>query len=307
MYNHPKQLAIIGPTASGKSALAIKIAKELDADILSLDSLAIYRQIDIASAKPTQEEMEGIIHYGIDLIDPNESFDVTIYIQLYNEIYKRVQTHDRPLIIVGGTSFYLQALLKGISNIPKLDEDGYAYVLHLLKDKQKAYELLLKVDPQYMSNIASNDSYRIEKALAIYVASNMPPSLYFKLNPPRPIIQDTLAIYEISIEKECLIDRIEKRTAMMIQNGLIDEVRFLEANYSRVPHCMKAIGIKETLDFLDGNIDQKKLAELISIHTRQLAKRQNTFNRTQFKEKIITNPENIYEKIMRATNRTQVR
>lgn len=91
MYNHPRQLAIIGPTASGKSALAIKIAKELDADILSLDSLAIYKEIDIASAKPTQEEMDGITHYGIDCIYPNEPFDVTIYVQLYREVYKRAR------------------------------------------------------------------------------------------------------------------------------------------------------------------------------------------------------------------------
>jgi tRNA dimethylallyltransferase len=299
MYNHPRQLAIIGPTASGKSALAIKIAKELDADILSLDSLAIYKEIDIASAKPTKEEMDGIAHYGIDLIYPDEPFDVTIYVQLYREVYKRAREKNRTLIIVGGTSFYLQTLLKGISNTPKLDEEEQAYIAHLLQDKQKAYELLLKIDPQYMSKIASNDRYRIEKALAIYVASKMAPSLYFEQNPPQPIIKDALPIYEISVEKEYLFNRIKKRTAMMLQDGLVEEVSYLKEKYGIKPHCMKAIGIKETLDFIENRIDEKELASLISIHTRQLAKRQNTFNKTQFKEKISGGCDSIYEEILR--------
>ncbi len=299
MYNHPKQFAIIGPTASGKSALAIKIAQELDADILSLDSLAIYKEIDIASAKPTKEEMDGITHYGIDIISPNEPFDVTIYVQLYREVYEKAREKNRTLIIVGGTSFYLQTLLKGISNTPKLNEEEQAYVADLLQDKQKAYELLLKIDPQYISKIASNDSYRIEKALTIYVASKMAPSLYFEQNPPQPIIEDALPIYEISVEKEHLLKRIEKRTEMMIEGGLVEEVSYLKEKYGITPHCMKAIGIKETLDFIENKIDQKELARLISIHTRQLAKRQNTFNRTQFKEKIRGECESIYEEIIR--------
>ncbi len=299
MYNHPKQLAIIGPTASGKSALAIKIAKELDADILSLDSLAIYKEIDIASAKPTKEEMDGIAHYGIDLIYPNEPFDVTIYVQLYREVYKKAREKNRTLIIVGGTSFYLQTLLKGISNTPKLNKEEQAYIAHLLQDKQKAYELLLKIDPHYISKIASNDRYRIEKALAIYVASKIAPSLYFEQNPPQPIIEDRLPIYEISVEKEYLINRIEKRTAMMLQDGLVEEVSYLKEKYGVEPYCMKAIGIKETLDFIENKIDEKELVSLISIHTRQLAKRQNTFNKTQFKEKISGGCDSIYEEILR--------
>ncbi|MBN2767983.1 MAG: tRNA (adenosine(37)-N6)-dimethylallyltransferase MiaA [Campylobacterales bacterium] len=298
MYNHPRQLAIIGPTASGKSALAIRIAKEIDADILSLDSLAIYKEIDIASAKPSYEEMDGVEHYGINLISVDEPFDVTIYMQLYKEIYEQSKAQKRTLIIVGGTSFYLKMLLDGISQTPKLTDDTRKQLEDMLRDISKSYDMLFQIDPQYMSKIARNDRYRIEKALSVYLASDLLPSLYFKKNPPQAIIKDILPIYEISIEKDYLFKRIEKRTEMMLQKGLIEEVYHLKEKYGIEPHCMKAIGIKETLDFLDDKIDQKELVELISIHTRQLAKRQNTFNRTQFKKKISAQNDTIYEKIM---------
>ena len=298
MYEKPKQLAIIGATASGKSALAVRIAKKLDANILSLDSLALYKQIDIASAKPTKKEMGGITHYGIDLIYPNEPFDVTIYAKLYQKVYAQTKAQNRTLIIVGGTSFYLKTLLEGISQIPKLSEKEKNQVDLYLKDHQKAYDMLLQIDSQYMSKIASSDRYRIEKALCIYTATKMPPSLYFEQNPPKPVITETLPIYEIIMDKTLLAERIEKRTAEMIKNGLIDEIAFLKKKYGTEPNCMKAIGIKETLEFLEDKIDEKKLVELISIHTRQLAKRQNTFNKTQFKEKISGNSEMIFEDIL---------
>ena len=133
-----------------------------------------------------------------------------------------------------------------------------------------------------MKNISENDSYRIEKALLIYRASGVSPSEWFELNPPKPIIKD-LDIYNIDVDRDILRDRISKRTNKMLKLGLIDEVCFLEKKYTRIPHAMNSIGIVEVLEYLDGKVTKKMMCENISLHTVHLAKRQQTFNKTQFK------------------------
>ena len=133
-----------------------------------------------------------------------------------------------------------------------------------------------------MKNINSNDKYRIEKALLIYKASKLTPSKWFKNNPPKPIIKN-LDIYNIDVEREILRDRIKTRTSKMLEAGILDEVCYLEQKYTRLPNSMGSIGIVEVLEFLDGKVTQEKMLENISTHTAQLAKRQQTFNRTQFK------------------------
>jgi len=146
----------------------------------------------------------------------------------------------------------------------------------------KAYQLLYALDPLYMSKIKSNDAYRIEKALNIYFETKMTPSDYFSANPPIPTIQSSLPIYQIEWDRKLLRERIAERTKMMVEEGLIDEVCMLEQKYTRKPNCMKAIGIKETLDYLDGIYSKKVMVEKITTNTARLAKRQKTFNNSQF-------------------------
>ena len=282
-----KQIAIIAPTASGKTALSIKLAHKIDAVILSLDSLSIYKQIDIASAKPTIKERDGIIHFGIDEIYPNEKFDVMKFIELYHQAKQYATQHNKNLIIVGGTSFYLKSLIDGISILPTITQGIQKIIDTKLQtfSNQELYEYLYRIDPTYMENIKPNDSYRIEKALSIYLQTKQKPSEYFIQNPPKPIIED-IQIYEIVWEVEALRQRIALRTKQMIAQGLIDEVIFLEQNYTRDFPPMKAIGIKETLDYLDSKITKKELEEKITIATAQLAKRQRTFNKGQFQNVI---------------------
>lgn len=275
------QLAIIGPTASGKSDLAIKIASKIDAYILSIDSLSIYKEIDIVSAKPSKDELESIKHFGIDLLNPDQQFSVEIFIKLYKDIVQKCQKENKNLIIVGGTSFYLKSLLQGLSELPEISSEVEKSVQKELSNLHKCYDLLKNVDPIYMQEIAPNDSYRIEKALLIYRASGTTPSEWFAKNPPKPIIED-LAIYNIAVEREVLRKRIELRTQKMLGLGLIDEVCMLEQKYTRKPNSMGSIGIVETLEYLDGKVSKEEMLENISIHTAQLAKRQQTFNRTQF-------------------------
>lgn len=292
-----RQIAIIGSTASGKTSLAVKVAKHLDAHILSLDSLSIYKEIDIVSAKPTLEEQEGIVHFGIDVIYPDESFDVTTFIKLYHSVYKKCQDEDKALVIVGGTSFYLKMLIDGVSELPLINEATKKETSTLLLDLPKAYHLLQKIDPIYMSTIESKDRYRIEKALNIYLETGMSPSDYFKENPPLPTITSPLPIYQIVWERELLRKRIAARTRLMIDQGLIDEICRLEQTYTRTPNCMKAIGIKETLAYLDGHYNKELMIEKITTNTSRLAKRQKTFNNSQF-DNVIKGSVEALEKIL---------
>ena len=282
-----KQLALIGPTASGKTALAIELAHKISANILSLDSLALYKEIDIASAKPSLNERNGIKHYGIDELYPNDFFDVTLFIELYKKAKKESIQENKNLIIVGGTSFYLSALINGISDLPSISIEAKEKSKELLFDTKLAHDFLNNLDPKHMAKIKNTDVYRIEKMLNLYFETKLTPSEYFKANPPIPTITDKLPIYEIEVEREALRERIKKRTKKMINMGLIDEVFYLERTYTRQPNCMKSIGIKEVLSYLDGVYTKKEMEERVSIHTAQLAKRQKTFNKSQFQDKTL--------------------
>lgn len=290
------QLALIGPTASGKSDLAIKIAKKIDAYILSIDSLSIYKEIDIVSAKPSQKELQEVKHFGIDLLSPDEYFSVEIFINLYKEVASLCEKERKNLIIVGGTSFYLKSLISGLSDIPKIDDDTYLRVEKKLTDLRGCYNFLYALDEVYMKNISPSDRYRIEKALLIYEASGLTPSQWFEANPPKPIIEN-LHIYNIEVDRETLRERIKKRTLKMVESGLIDEVCRLEQRYTRLPHSMNSIGIVEVLEYLDGKVTKEQMIENISTHTIQLAKRQQTFNRTQL-ESVVSAPFEDLEEII---------
>ena len=272
-----KQIAIIGPTASGKTGLAIDMAYQTNSIILSLDSLSVYKEIDIASAKPTADERGDIVHFGIDEIYPNEVFDVMEFVNCYYRAYDYAKQNNQNLIIVGGTGFYLKVLIEGMSVGTDLKQN-------MDISTQEAYELLQNIDPIYMQKIEQNDKYRIEKAYLIYKHSNLTPTQFFLQNPKKPIIPD-LPIFEIIWDSEELRQRIKLRTKQMIEQGVINEVLFLEKKYGRLPNCMSSIGITETLDYIDGKLTREELVEKISTNTARLAKRQRTFNRSQFSDK----------------------
>jgi tRNA dimethylallyltransferase len=282
--------AIIGPTASGKSNLAIKFAKKLNYEILSLDSLSIYKEIDIASAKPDKNELNKVKHYGINEIYPNEKFDVTKFI----EIYKKIP--HKNIIIVGGTSFYLKTMLCGISKMPEISEE-------IKKEaKRLNFDFLKKIDPVYAEKISSNDTYRIQKGIEIYLATNIPPTKYFKQNPPKPVIKN-IPVFEIDVDRQTLRERIKLRTKKMFEKGLIDEVAYLEYKYrDRKLPALKAIGVKEVLDYFNGKYDKNTLFEKIVTNTARLAKRQQIFNKTQFPNKISAPLEKLENIILKEFN-----
>lgn len=286
-----KEIAIIGSTASGKTALSLEIASKTNSIILSLDSLCVYKEIDIVSAKPTLEERGGILHFGIDEVYPNVEFDVVCFMELYKKAKEYALKNDKNLIIVGGTGFYLKALIDGLSL-------GIESKIKLDISVSEAYDLLYSLDEMYMKKIEKNDKYRVEKAYAIYKQTGLTPTLYFEKNPKIPLAKD-LKIFEILWEKEELKKRVASRTNTMIKSGLIDEIIYLERKYTRAPNCMSSIGIVETFEYLDGKLSKEELEEKISQNTMKLAKRQNTFNKGQFLNKTSNIIDNLNSDILK--------
>ena len=280
-----KQIAIIGPTASGKSDLAIEMALQHNAYILSIDSLSIYKEIDIASAKPSVDELSKVKHFGVNEIYLDTHFSVAIFIDLYKKVVKEAEQDGKNLIIVGGTSFYLKSLTSGLSELPAYSTTTQKKVAEMLLDLPAAYAFLCSKDALYMAGIEATDAYRIEKMLLLVLESGMSPTAWFNTHPPKATIEH-LDIFNIEVDRDLLRERILKRTHKMAASGLIDEVSMLEHKYGRNHNAMKAIGIIEVLEYLDGVCSKEEMIENIITHTAQLAKRQQTFNRTQFEEAV---------------------
>lgn len=276
-----KQLALIGSTASGKSDLAIELALAYDGIILSIDSLSIYKEIDIASAKPSPHELSLVKHFGINCLTPDISANVFTFIDEYRKAHRYAKEHSKNLIIVGGSSFYLKSMLDGLSHIPSISESAHFQTLQKLENLHSAYEFLSSIDPITAKKLDPSDRYRIEKMLDLYFETMTPPAHWFELHPPKPFIEHC-PVLELKLDREILRERISLRTQKMVEAGLIDEVCKLERIYGRSPNSMKAIGIIEVLAYMDGKISFEQMEELITIHTSQLAKRQQTFNANQF-------------------------
>lgn len=265
------ELAIIGTTASGKSDLAIKVAKEFNAVILSLDSLCLYKEIDIASAKPNKDELELVSHFGVDLVMPDMDFCVGDFIDEYKKAKLYAQQNNSMLIITGGSGFYLKSMLSGLS--PKIEP------LKIEISDDEIWDLAVEIDKEFCAKFSKNDKFRLHKWYQIYTQTNEIPTQWLRLNTGEPMIKN-LTIYELVWDKFELIERIKTRTKNMLENGLIDEARYLFGRYDSALKPLNSIGLKEAKDYLDGKINLNELNDLITIHTTQLAKRQRTFNKS---------------------------
>ncbi|WP_120903353.1 tRNA (adenosine(37)-N6)-dimethylallyltransferase MiaA [Helicobacter pylori] len=272
-------MALLGPSGSGKSALSIELAQTLDAEIFSLDSLSIYKDINIASAKPSLKERKNIKHYALDYLNIDEKNNAPLFKTLLEDAMK--VSPKEILLIVGGSSFYLKSILEGLSNMPKLSNDQLLKIEREIATLSNPYTFLKSIDPNMASKIHPNDTYRIHKALEIFYATHTPPSEYFQKNPKKPF-DHAISLFALSIEKNALANNIKQRTKNMLDYGLIEEIKALYAQYPKDSQPFKAIGVKESILYLEKQLTLKELEEAITSNTMQLAKRQNTFNKTQF-------------------------
>ncbi|MBZ7928530.1 tRNA (adenosine(37)-N6)-dimethylallyltransferase MiaA [Campylobacter molothri] len=262
------EIAIIGTTASGKTHLANLLAKNFDAVILSLDSLCVYKEINIASAKPSKEELENFHYFGINLISVNEHFNVDLFIKEYQKAKEFAKLKNLPLIITGGTGFYLKTMIDGLSQ--KIEE------IKTDLSNDEIYSLICKIDPDF--KIEKNDTYRLRKWLSIYEITKEIPSIFLKQTRKQGILKN-IEIYEIIWERNLLRERIKIRTEKMLKNGLLGEAKELFSKFHHDTKALNCIGLKECKEYLNGKISLNELENLITTHTAQLAKRQRTFNK----------------------------
>ena len=274
-------IAILGGSGSGKSQLGLELAQKHNCEIFSLDSLSIYQEIDIASAKPTKEELESVAHYGINILSPTEHNNAIVFDTLLKEAIASTQSKGKDtLLIIGGSSFYLKAIIDGLSPLPTLTNNQREAIKEQISSLKNPLEFLLSIE----SNLpfSYQDSYRIHKYLEIYFSTNLAPSLYFKQNPKTPFAYP-IEKYALVLDREVLRERIRLRSEKMYEFGILDEAQRLLQKYGDRIQPFGSIGLKECKEYFEGKIkSQEELISLISTHTAQLAKRQSTFNRTQF-------------------------
>lgn len=292
--------ALIGASGSGKSALGLELAARYDGEIFSLDSLSIYRHIDIASAKPSQEERARIVHYGIDELEPSEPCSVMNFWQSLESALAQARSKGKKsFFIVGGSSFYLKSMIEGLSPMPQLPQQQISALRERVSAITNPHEFLSHIDAPYASMLKPTDTYRIHKALEIYFATHTAPSAYFAAHPKQRFESlQNVPILVLDMPREILREKIATRTHKMLALGLLDEVKFLRDTYPPTSQSLKAIGIKESLEFLaTGSKDTTALCEQIATHTAQLAKRQSTFNRTQFRNTLLLDSEQIHKQV----------
>ena len=274
---------LTGPTASGKTALSIRLAKAHDCEIVCMDSMQIYRRMNIGTAKPTVEEMSGIAHHMLDVAEPDENFSVARYQEMAEECIADIQARGKRALLVGGTGLYLRALRQPMAmGDASADEAIRAELEQLATEnggKQRLHDMLAEVDPETAARLHLNDVRRAVRALEVYRLTGVPFS-------KQPQIQtDSRFVYRVAsltMDRALLYSRIEKRVDSMIQQGLLDEVRgLLESGVPADCQAMKAIGYKEIIPYLCGEATWEETDYLLKLNTRHYAKRQLTWMRRE--------------------------
>lgn len=285
-------IAIIGPTASGKSDLALGLARKFGGEILSIDSLAIYKGFDIFSNKPPLSVRQEIIHHGISILEPYEHANAKLFSEILESKCKSDNRDERPLFIVGGSSFYLKSIIDGLSEMPKLSLDQKMALDSKIKSLQSPFEVLKRIDPS--SKINSADTFRIYKALELYFSTGLTQSEYFARH-KRRAFPHKIEIYNIAVSRDQLKSIIAKRTKNMLDSGAVREVQEAYEKYANLKsyQCARAIGVKDAIEFIEKKINPEQLENQINKNTLLLAKRQITFNTTQFKNVFSADPKTL--------------
>ena len=275
-----KTVIICGATASGKTELAVALALKTGGEVISADSMTVYKELNVGTAKPDKTELRGVEYHLLDAASPSDNFSVGDYKELAEPILERILDEGKTPIVCGGTGFYVNSLIfdysygKAPANlearkkyIDLADENGNAYV----------YDILKKIDPLSANKIHENDLKRVVRALEIYESGIPKSSICDEKKPKRDY-----AAFSIDFPREILYERINRRVDAMIKNGLVNEVQSLiDIGVTNKNQCMQGIGYKEIYSYLTGNISLEEAVEQIKLNTRRYAKRQITFFKNQ--------------------------
>jgi tRNA dimethylallyltransferase len=295
MDKQSKIILISGPTASGKSNFAVKIAKKINGEIINADSMQVYKQLKILTARPNKEEKKNIKHHMYGVIDLDKKFSTGQWLKTAIKKIKEIKKRKKIPILVGGTGLYFQSLINGLVKIPKIPVK-FRNKIRLIQKKEgqkKFYKKLLKIDPMAKDKFDQNDTQRTIRAFEVKSFTKI--SMYEWLNKTKSEFKDGefLKLY-IDFKREDLIKRISLRTIKMIEDGAINEVKkFIKSKIKKDLSVNRVIGIDELTQCLDKKINLDQAQELISIKTRQYAKRQATWARTRMTSWEKINPINI--------------
>ena len=273
-------IILTGPTAVGKSSLSISLAKRINAEIISADSMQVYKGMDIGTAKIKPEEMEGVAHYLIDELEPDEEFNVVKFKQMARIFMEQIYAKDKIPVLVGGTAFYIQALLYDIDFGESETDSTYRdYLTELARQKGNEYlhNLLLELDPESAAAIHPNNLKRVVRALEYHRQTGKKISEHNREQKAKASPYN-FCYFVLNRDRAALYDSINKRVDQMMEEGLLDEVKALkEAGYGRELVSMQGLGYKELLAYLNGECSLEEAIEILKRDTRHFAKRQLTW------------------------------
>ena len=275
-------IVLVGPTAIGKTALSFQLVQRFDCEIISMDSMQVYRYMDIGTAKPSVQEQALVPHHLIDIIDPDEQYDAARFVNDTLAAIAGIASRNRTVLLTGGTGLYLKALFEGLFSAMPADKEIRQHLQQRLEKEGRAvlHDELCKVDPVSGAKIHANDSQRLLRGLEIFQASGKTWSqlLEEQKNEERPVVFNRAYQIALTCDRKKLYQRIEQRSEIMIEQGFIDEVKGLLAKgYSSELSSMQSIGYRHVNNFLSGQWDQETMMTHLIRDTRRYAKRQMTW------------------------------
>lgn len=277
----PNIICVVGPTASGKTAYAIKLAKEQNGEIVSCDSMQIYKYMDIGTAKPTKEEQREVPHHMIDFVDPNTDYSVADFVKDATEVINDILSRGKTPVLCGGTGLYIDSVIGGIEFSEQKRDDEYRALLWNMAEEKgvdAVHDLLKEQDPQEAEKVHPNNIKRVIRALEICKTSGMTKTEADKLARKEP--KYNAEIIGLMPDREILYERIDRRVDIMMQQGLLQEVELLiEKSIRRDSTAMQAIGYKELIEYIDGKCSLDEAVDKIKQESRRYAKRQLTWFR----------------------------
>jgi len=294
----PKVIVICGPTASGKTGLSVKLAQRMNGEIISCDSMQIYKDMNIGTAKVTEEEMQGVKHYLVDFVSPDTRYSVSDFKRDCDIAIKEILANGKIPIVVGGTGLYVDSLIYGI-DYPDIefDEKYRDFLMEKAETEEGLQELYNKakeIDEKAMGKISQNDKKRIIRVLEIYKATGKNKTEQEKMSRQAPTEYD-FKVFALDWKRDVLYERINKRVDIMLEQGLVQEVQNLLEKYDSFPTAMQGLGYKDVVQYLHKELTYEEMVEKLKQETRRYAKRQLTWFRKN-KETIWLDAENGIQK-----------
>lgn len=280
IQNLYKRLILLGPTASGKSDVALEVAEALGTSIISADSRQCYRYLDIGTATPSPEELQRVTHYNISNLDPYEEDTAVKFLDRANSWEQQILQESDHVLYVGGSTLHLTGLIRPFHDAPDANEENICQLNERIEKEgiESLYELLKQVDPEYIPRMDGMNRQRIIRALDVWMQTGKPFSSFHSDDPIEP--DEQTIVFGIRRDRQKLYDRINQRVDLMIKSGLIEETRaVLEKGYSPELQSLQTVGYREVIAYLNGDMSRETMIETIKTQTRRYAKRQLTWFR----------------------------